>query len=206
MYGGVGPTDKHEQWRETPKVLAARKATTGQVLTYRGQGFKAFFHSTSGGHSTDFATAFGGAGELEPLSGVDLGDFGRASPKHRWSVSIERSELANRLRSGGAPVTDPISIKIATRAESGHAVELTLYDRNGQPHRIQAVRLRRMLKLPSTNFSAGREGTSWVFKGRGYGHGCGLCQWSAAGMARKGWEHERILLTMYPGSKLKTLW
>lgn len=44
-----------------------------------------------------------------------------------------------------------------------------------------------------------------VFRGRGYGHGIGMCQWGAIGRARAGQSFRTILATYYPGTSLGLL-
>lgn len=206
VYGGVGPADNPRHWRESTNVLQARELTSGQVLTYEGKGFKAFFHSTSGGMTTDPFSAFGLDEMIEPLSGTDLGHYGKDSPKHKWELSIDHSELKARLIEKGITPADIIRVEKDEAAGSGHAITLKLYDRTGHHTKVSAISFRQALGLYSTRFSAEKTGTEWTFKGAGYGHGCGMCQWSAKGMAADGWRSEKILRRMYPGSELKSIY
>lgn len=206
VYGGVGPTDKPKLWRESSNVLAARSQTTGQVLTYHGKGFKAFFHSTSGGHTTDPRVGLGMEATIEPLQGVRLGEFDKESPKHNWELRLTRSELTSRLLKRKLASSTPIRVEPEQVAPSGHAITVRIYGESGHWVSASAIELRQALGLPSTRFKAAASGDEWVFSGSGYGHGCGMCQWSARGMALQGWESNRILKAMYPGSELKTLY
>ena len=203
VYGGVGPSNDQRLWRETPNVLAAREQTTGQVLTYDGKGFKAFFHSTSGGHTVDPRAGFGIDEVIEPLAGVDLGEFSKDSPKFRWETRLDDNELTARLIEARIQPSRLIRMEAAQTAPGGHATRLKLFDSRGHNSEVGALELRKALGLPSTSFEAAREGDTWVFRGRGYGHGVGLCQWSAKGMAVAGWDAYRILKTMYPGAEVK---
>lgn len=206
VYGGVGPADKQHHWRETASVLKARELTTGQVLTYKGKGFKAFFHSTSGGHTVSPMAGLGLDEVIEPLRGVEIGGFGKESPKHSWEIKHSHSEVKARLIEKGISPSDIIRIEAAEAAPSGHAVTLKLFNRTGRYNTISAIRVRQALGLFSTRFEAEKSGDEWIFRGSGYGHGCGMCQWSARGMAASGWQSERILHAMYPGSELKTIY
>ena len=206
VYGGVGPADNPKQWRETANVLAARQATTGMVLTFNGQGFKAYFHSTSGGHTVDPMTAFGLEETITPLNGVELGGFDKDAPKHKWEVTMASYEVTARLIERSISPSDIIRIEAARTAPSGHAIDLKLFDRSGRHKVINAATVRHALGLFSTRFEAVKNGDQWVFTGSGYGHGCGMCQWSARGMARDGWDSGRILDAMYPGSELKVVY
>ncbi|MCA8914621.1 MAG: SpoIID/LytB domain-containing protein [Planctomycetes bacterium] len=206
VYGGIGPADNPKLWRETANVLAARQETTGQVLTYHGQGFRAYFHSTSGGHTVDPYTAFGIKETIEPLMGVDLGEFDKESPKATWNVTMSAAEVRARFIEKGLSPSDVIRIDAGETSESGHAITIKLYDRTGHHKIADAFVVRQALGLFSTNFSAVKNGDEWEFTGKGYGHGCGMCQWSARGMAKAGWDADRILHTMYPGSEIKTIY
>lgn len=206
VYGGVGPADKPNHWRETANVLAAREATTGMVLTYHGKGFRAYFHSTSGGATTDPATALLVDDVIEPLQGVELGEFDKDSPKASWEIRLPEGEVKARLIEKGVTPSDIIRIENHETSNSGHAITLKLFDRTGHHRIVSAVAVRQALGLYSTRFAGAKNGDEWVFKGKGYGHGCGMCQWSARGMAKAGWDSERILDTMYPGSELKNIY
>jgi stage II sporulation protein D len=59
--------------------------------------------------------------------------------------------------------------------------------------------------LKSTLFAVAVEGGMARFSGRGYGHGVGMCQWGAKGMAEQGATAERILAFFYPGTTLGSL-
>jgi stage II sporulation protein D len=206
VYGGVGPANNPKLWRETKGVLEAREQTTGQVLTYQGQGFRAFFHSTSGGHTVDPHTAFGISTTIEPLMGVNLGEFDKESPKAQWEIRLGEGEVKARLLEAKISPSDIIRIDANTTADSGHAVDLKLYDRTGHHKVVNAIDVRKALGLYSTRFTADKNGDEWVFTGKGYGHGCGMCQWSARGMAKAGWTVDRILETMYPGAEVRTIY
>ena len=206
VYGGVGPADNPKHWRETANVLAARQATSGMVLTYHGKGFRAYFHSTSGGATTDPATALLVDDVIEPLKGVELGEFDKESPKANWEIRLPEGEVKARLIEKGVTPSDIIRVESNETSSSGHAITLKLYDRTGHHRVVSAVAIRQALGLFSTRFSAVKNGDEWVFTGKGYGHGCGMCQWSARGMAKAGWDSDRILGTMYPGSELKSIY
>jgi len=68
------------------------------------------------------------------------------------------------------------------------------------------------LKLKSTYFEAEAQGSlshgveRFVFKGKGYGHGVGLCQWGAKVMGEKGFNHKQILSHYYPDTKIRKIW
>jgi stage II sporulation protein D len=58
-------------------------------------------------------------------------------------------------------------------------------------------------RVKSTRFSVTASDDQFVFQGRGYGHGVGLCQWGAQGLAKAGKSWQEILLYYYPGAALR---
>jgi stage II sporulation protein D len=57
-------------------------------------------------------------------------------------------------------------------------------------------------RLPSLSFEVDEDGRSFAFLGRGLGHGAGMCQHGAAGMARAGKTYREILAHYYPGTEV----
>jgi stage II sporulation protein D len=71
---------------------------------------------------------------------------------------------------------------------------------------LKATDLRKYLgwsRIPSTNFTVKKDEDSIIFEGKGYGHGVGLCQWSALQMAREGKNYKEILSFFYPGTTIQ---
>jgi len=60
--------------------------------------------------------------------------------------------------------------------------------------------------LKSTLFEVKREGAAFVFRGAGFGHGVGMCQLGAIGMAEAGKTHDVILGHYYRGTHLHKLY
>ena len=74
---------------------------------------------------------------------------------------------------------------------------------------IMATELRRILgysNLKSTWFEVELKGSEITFRGKGYGHGVGMCQWGAKGMADHGHSYEAILKHYYPDAKLARMY
>jgi stage II sporulation protein D len=74
---------------------------------------------------------------------------------------------------------------------------------------LNAIDLRQRVgygKLPSLEFEVSERRGVFTFEGRGQGHGAGLCQWGAAGMARQGKGYAEILAHYYPGTRVVKLY
>jgi stage II sporulation protein D len=64
------------------------------------------------------------------------------------------------------------------------------------------VDLRRRMDLPSADFQVWQDSAHFLFQGKGHGHGVGLCQWGARGMALAGKSALEILHHYYPGAEV----
>lgn len=93
-------------------------------------------------------------------------------------------------------------ISIKSYTSTGRVKQLAVTSSSGTSA-INATDLRKALgwsRLPSTNFTLSNDVDSTLFEGKGYGHGVGLCQWSALKMARDGKTYKEILSFFYPGT------
>ena len=137
-------------------------------------------------------------------SGGD-GEADRRSAWRSWVRERTWEELAAKL---GVP--DLADLRITSRAPSGRVVGLEAIGRSGARKTLTGFPIRRALDLPENLFTFHRvrhaDGTTSVrFIGRGWGHGIGLCQNGAYGLARAGMTYEQILATYYTGVEL-TRW
>lgn len=178
------------------RVSEAVEETKGEVLTFDNKPIEAFYHSTCGGKTEDPEVVFGKSYPyLKPVeSPCDL------SPYAKWERNIQLSEIEEALTISGIKA---LSIKSYTSTERVKEVDITT---DSGHTTISAVDLRKALgwkNLPSTNFHLSRVGDALVFKGEGYGHGVGLCQWGALQMAREGKNYKEILSFFYPGTVIQ---
>lgn len=202
VYGGV-------DLREGGRAGRVAAATRGEMLGYRAPGgasaavFKTYFHSTCGGHTASVAAIFG-EDEIPPLAGVVCGQCG-ASPKCRWTAVKSAAEVRALL--GGAAVK---AIRLDDGESPGHAARLAVVPMaGGAPARMSSQEARRRLGLYSGFFrvsaSPANEGgapSEFTFTGQGFGHGVGLCQWGARGLAEQGRGYREMLAWYYPGASL----
>lgn len=178
------------------------RATRGIICTVDGLTFPTYFHSTCGGHTTEVSEVWPSI-RLEPLRGVPCG-YCKDSPAYQWTVEVPAEEVAQALTGRGL-FTGPVTgIAVTRRTASGYAGELQVSGPQGR-RRMNAYGFRLALGsrlLKSTNFRVVPTGGGFRFQGRGFGHGVGLCQWGAQGMAQAGWNYREILTHYYPGSQL----
>lgn len=210
---------------ETPLGSLAVDATAGVLLTFAGRPVNAPYHSTCGGSTADprevwrerGASYLRGVSDLVPGTSRAWCDI---SPRSRW----ERTYTASSLRAAinkylGAYATVPAGdlgalqgIAIEGNTPSGRVAEITLALDAGR-FRLRGNDIRYVMRsvggeiLPSTYFSlepvmASGRLTQLIVRGRGNGHGVGMCQWGAIGRARAGADFRAILRAYFPGTEL----
>lgn len=180
-----------------PRARAAAEATAGEVLVFEHAPIEAYFHSTCGGRTERGAEALGRDRPYLPSAACR---WCRASPLSRWTVKVPAAELGERCGLPG-PAT---AARVVARTASGRAARVEVAGR-GRTAALSAVDLRQRLgfgRLPSLDFEVAVSGGTAVFRGRGAGHGAGLCQWGAAGAAEAGQGYREILARYYPGAEL----
>lgn len=182
-------------------IRNALEHTRGKVLTYKGRIFSPNYHSTCGGRTAMPSEVWGTPDSLYPWARSVKCDHCAASPKYRWSLSLTPGEIV-RSGLGLADTTIPVTdIKVEERGRGGRVQKLKVCSPAGDTLLFRD-RIRFKLSdrpLPSTWFdiSCQRDDfgnvASVEITGKGYGHGVGLCQWGAMGMAREGKGYKKIL-------------
>ena len=192
VYAGAEPN---------PVARAAAEATRGEVLVLGREPVEAFFHSSCGGRTEAGQGALGR--DVPYLASVPCG-FCRDAPKGRWSLTLTAAELAKLLGFPG-PVA---RLRVAERTSSGRVAKVEV-EAGGKRLGIAGADLRQRIgfsRLPSLDFGVTAGKGRFTFDGRGQGHGAGLCQWGAAGMARAGRGYREILRHYYPGAGLARMY
>ncbi|MEQ8762424.1 MAG: SpoIID/LytB domain-containing protein [Planctomycetota bacterium] len=184
------------------RVVTAVQATRGQVLAYDGKFLPAYYHSTCGGHTSDQRVGFGSGEALAPLSGAPCG-YCTSSRYYEWTATVPKKTVDEKLGKNG-PVR---SIRPLDRDEGGRWWRAEI-EGEGWRREVSANYLRTQLgsnKLRGAIIETLEiEGDEWVVKGRGWGHGVGMCQVGAMTLGKeKGWSYRQILSHYYPGAVLR---
>lgn len=187
---------------EDPSSNRAVKETSGQVLTYEGDLAKAYFYSSCGGYTADIKNVWGTT--LPYMEGVTCG-FCKDSPRYRWNKKVTPRSLKEKLNKEGYKIGEIKDIKFLSRTSSGRIDELLVIHSRGRTaltgHKFRMAVGPDIIK--STLMSIDREKPEFSFYGRGWGHGVGMCQWGAKGMAEKGYDYVDILQFYFPGVQLE---
>ncbi len=198
VYGGC----KAEKGRTNRAV----NFTAGEVLAYDGEVFPAYFHATCGGVTEKAAELW--KIDIEPLAGGRLCSFCSNSPHYFWKKALDLKTVCKKLGDRCTLKGEPAGLAIKERNPTGRVRTLVLEDNAGRTMEISAKDFRHLMGsdvVRSTNFSITLEKGKVVLSGKGWGHGVGLCQWGAFGMARQGHDYEKILDFYYPGAVLQSL-
>ena len=177
--------------------------TRGQVLTYDGKIFPAYFHATCGGMTED-AQALWHLPDIPPLRGVPCG-FCATSPHMHWKKNFRLRDIQDALNLHGYKVGAIKDISVVDRDRSGRIDHLKITQKNGEELIIKGKDFRDLMGpnvLMSNNFEITMQGYYIDFNGKGWGHGVGMCQWGALGMARQQFNYRQILAYYYPQSVL----
>jgi len=186
-------------------IWDAVRETAGQVLLWEGELFPAFYHTESGGYTEDPRTVFA-ARNMPALKPVRC-DFSAGSPHYYWALDLKLSDLTEVLKRNDVSVGTVTGVEVNERTPSLRAASVTVHGTHGSA-RLRGNDFRRMLgydTFKSTLFAVAVDGQAARFSGRGYGHGVGMCQWGAKGMAEQGYTGKQILEYFYPGTVLSTL-
>lgn len=182
--------------RHMDKLTRAVNETKGLIVTYDGNPIDAAFFSTSNGFTENSESYW--QAELPYLRSVPSPWDERVAPDFERETSFSWNEFYRKLNLSPSKV--PPKLSVASRSDSGRVLELRI---GGAAYTGREVRER--LGLASTDFvwEIGDEGI--LFKTKGYGHGVGLSQWGAHGMAKEGKSAEEIVLYYYRGTEVERL-
>ncbi|GAB6273513.1 MAG: hypothetical protein STSR0004_03760 [Peptococcaceae bacterium] len=207
---------------ENPVTTQAVCLTKGEILAHAGQPVDAVFHSSSGGFTENSEEVW--KNSLAYLrSKPDPHD--NNEKYYNWSVSYTQEQLKQQLAGKkqwrqGDKYIEPVNFKEITdlveleRTSSGARVKRLAVcgigpdDQELKVEIYNADAVRTLLGLKSAfftlekTFNAEQKLEQVTFRGNGWGHGIGMSQYGALGMARQGFNYRDILLYYYTGVDL----
>jgi SpoIID/LytB domain protein len=224
VYAGAG--------KEDPRTTKAVEKTRGIVLLRDGGGLVDIRYSaTCGGHSEDNDAIWGGEADPslrgrrdDPKGNIsrvtDVSTFLDEDPKTFWCGRVEKGR--SKVRWTESFTVEDLSARIAmdypeigrlkaltpkARGVSGRIQTMVVVGEKGSVEVKGDLKIRRLLGgLKSTLFEVKRDGNKFVFRGAGFGHGVGMCQLGAIGMAGAGKGHKDILGHYYRGTHIHKLY
>lgn len=217
VYGGV-------TLATTPNE--ATRATRGVVLSSGGKLLRAYYSSQCGGRPASardvWPTKSGWEFNLaKPLQGKKREHYCQRSSLYRWEITRRDDDVNRRLRAWGTRTQNDVrgitklrSIVVADKNDAERPNKYSLTDDRGREYELRAEELREALNEPVQGLppivkenrvnSGDLECEVWAdqirLRGRGWGHGVGMCQWCAKGMADAGMDWRQMVSTFYPGA------
>jgi stage II sporulation protein D len=187
-----------------PQCRKAVTDTAGVMLTYGGEPAHVFFSADGGGSTQNYADNWPRS-NLPYLRGVRDPE---GVPHTQWEKTVTLAELAGLLTRGGVKEAENLqAIRAAEVAATGRVLSLEIASPSGTA-KVLAGKLRDAVGLDqirSTLFTVQTSADGVVkFTGKGYGHGIGLCQIGAKGLAQKphNYKWEQILAHYFPGTSI----
>ncbi|MCG2677603.1 SpoIID/LytB domain-containing protein [bacterium] len=191
---------------EDRRTNQAVEETRGKVLTYQGKIVNSIFHATCGGHTEEAKNVW--AGSREPYLKSIPCTFCKDSPYYQWEKRIKKGDLRNVLEEKGLDLSRIREIEITEKSPTGRAVRIAIRHRKAtQP--LMANNFRLFIGpdlMRSVLFTVSKEKNEFIFRGHGWGHGVGMCQWGAKGMAEKGKDYKEILKHYYTGVEIEKVY
>ncbi|NUU76971.1 stage II sporulation protein D [Paenibacillus xylanilyticus] len=197
------PDQVKDEWtrlgkaKEWEKLQQAVRESRDAVMTYQGKAITASFFSTSNGYTENAEDVWGNV--VPYLKSVASPWDKTLAPKFEETVTMKRSEILQKLN------LDASAIPV-TAQEGGSWMEVLS---TTEGHRIKEMQIagktfsgpevRKLLGLRSSQFSWKAEGDEIQITTYGYGHGVGMSQWGANGMAQEGHTATQILKHYYTG-------
>jgi len=160
-----------------------------------------------GGEEVAFQTDATGAVSYLEVKPTSLPTTAEAmSPHTFWNVTLSAGAVQSRLSRYVRDIGTLYDVNVKRRGSSRRAIELEIVGSNGVKS-LKGGKIRSALRLKEQLFVinkryAGSAVASYTFTGRGWGHGVGMCQYGAYGMAKMGVKYGDILKHYYTGSEL----
>jgi len=174
-------------------------------------------------YSVDRLTLVGGervtyhlntAGRVDFLE-ANLAERGASSDRFssvaQWQERISAEDMLRRLERARVSVGQLESITPVAFSDSNRVIEVEITGLDGSA-RLRGPQIRSQLGLKENLFVVDREldsrgrVTAFIFTGRGWGHGVGMCQVGAYGLARDGYSYTAILQKYYTGVKVQKIY
>ncbi|QHW32564.1 stage II sporulation protein D [Paenibacillus rhizovicinus] len=189
----LGRWSGSEKEANLQKLNEAVEGTKGLIVTYGGEPIQASFFSTSNGY-TENASDYWNV-DLPYLRSVASPWDKEISPKYEEKVTMKLKEAAAKL---GVKTAEVRSMRILDTTSGERVKDIKV---GGET--FTGREIREKLSLASSDFAWTIDGNEISFTTKGYGHGVGMSQWGADGMAENGATARQILSHYYSGAKVE---
>lgn len=183
--------DKYEE--RIQKIKKVVLDTKGEYLTYNGKVIEAFFFSTSSGLTENCEEVFVEA--LPYLRSVDS-HYDEISPVYETEKVMNYAEFCNKLGIENVP----LNINITKTTSTGRIKNITINGVNFTGNQVT-----QKLGLRSNYFEIKQDNDNIIVTTKGYGHGVGMSQYGANGMAKEGYSYKDILNHYYTNVEISKI-
>lgn len=174
------------------KIKMAVLSTKGEYLSYNGKVAEALFFSTSPGVTENSEEVF--SNKVEYLRSVDS-HWDSISPVYTFISTYTLEEFYSKL---SLEYSKSLTVEILETTSTGRVKRLKINNKE-----LTGKFVCSSLSLKSTHFTIIDDQDKIVIKTKGYGHGVGMSQYGAEGMAKEGKNYEEILKHYYTGVEIK---
>ena len=178
---------------------SAVDSTAGLYVRYEGKICDIYYFASSGGASEDGINVFGVnepylSGKADPFE--DAVDYNIRD----WTAYRGGDEMARQLNAEGYTIGS-IRELIPEYSANGNVIAMTYIDDQGTSLRLEGRESYSLIRLNNCRFTVESDGYSFVFRGDGWGHNCGMSQWGANAMASVyGYDCEDIIRFYFTGA------
>ena len=184
--------DKYEEYYN--KVMNAVKNTAYQYIVYDGKIAETLFFSTSAGYTENSEDVF--ISKVPYLRSVES-KWDSVAPTFQRVVKYSHDDFLGLLK---LPSSKEIIVKVLAKTKAGRINSIQI---NGKTYTGKEVVS--LLKLKSTNFTIKEADNIVTITTKGYGHGVGMSQYGAEGMAKEGYTYDQIIKHYYTGVEIKKI-
>ncbi len=186
-------------YRHYYKIRQAVDDTGNTVITYQGDLIDPLYHSTCGGRTENSGAVW--KFDIPYLKSVNCPYENNPKLVQTVSYTLAQAQKALGINLEAVPVSKGSApMDTVEQTETGRVKTVRAGDVD-----LPAVLVRERLGLRSTNFSCRLQGDKLVFTTVGYGHGVGMCQYGAKGLAEHGYSYREILKHYYTGVEIQTI-
>lgn len=173
------------------KIKNAVENTNGEYLNYNGNYIEALYHSTNNGKTESSLDVFG---NYYPYLISVSSEYDKNASSYLKAISMPLDTISNKL---GLSLNNDSVINILSYTDGGNIKEININGNN-----FSGKKVRELLGLRSADFDISISDNNANITTRGYGHGVGMSQYGANGMANAGYSYKDILSHYYPGTTL----
>lgn len=173
------------------KIKNAVENTNGEYLSYNGNYIEALYHSTNNGKTESSLDVFG---NYYPYLISVSSEYDKNASSYLRTINMPLDTISNKL---GLSLNNDSVINILSYTDGGNIKEININGNN-----FSGKKVRELLGLRSANFDISISDNNANITTRGYGHGVGMSQYGANGMANAGYSYKDILSHYYPGTTL----